>query len=131
MASNKRGRKVKIVDEDQVLSLKAIGLKWNQISELIGISERTLRKRRKYFQHDASSYSPLENETLDYNVGEILDGSPNSGERMVIGALLARNIKVQRSRVRDSLNRVNPERQSLHRRILRRVYSVASPNALW
>ena len=60
----KRGRKMKIVDEDQVLSLKAIGLKWNIIAELIGVLERTLRERRQYFQEQVSSYSPIENESL-------------------------------------------------------------------
>jgi len=104
---------------------------WKRIAELIGVSERTLRDRMKYFQLQVSTYNHIENETLDDLIKEILHNSPNSGERMVIGALLAKNTKVQRSRVRDALQRIAPNRESLNRRIVRREYNVTSPNTLW
>ena len=103
----KRGRPTKFIDEEQVLSLKGIGMKWCQIAELIGVSERTLRERRKYFQHQISSFTSIDHENLDGLIREILNSSPNSGERMVLGGLLAKNVKVQRSRVRDSLQRID------------------------
>ena len=40
------GRPTKIIDERQVAGLKAIGLKWRQIAELIGVAENTSRERR-------------------------------------------------------------------------------------
>ena len=57
MAERSRGRPVKHIDEEQVLALKVIGLKWNQIAELIGVSDRTLRERRKDFREDIQTLS--------------------------------------------------------------------------
>ena len=37
-----RGRPVIYIDEEQVNGLKTIGLKWKQIADLIGVSEREL-----------------------------------------------------------------------------------------
>ena len=51
MADRKRGRRAKLIDETQVLGLKSIGLSWKRIATLIGVSERTLRDRRKSFQN--------------------------------------------------------------------------------
>uniref|UniRef100_A0A7M6DPG8 Uncharacterized protein n=1 Tax=Clytia hemisphaerica TaxID=252671 RepID=A0A7M6DPG8_9CNID len=48
-----RGRPLKDINEDQVLALKTIGFKWKEIADLIGVSDRTLRTRRKEFtQHN-------------------------------------------------------------------------------
>lgn len=57
----------------------------------------------------------------------------DAGVSMMRGALLARGIRVQRERVRESLHRVDPISQSIRRRVItyRREYSVPGPNALW
>uniref|UniRef100_A0A7M5TZP3 Integrase catalytic domain-containing protein n=1 Tax=Clytia hemisphaerica TaxID=252671 RepID=A0A7M5TZP3_9CNID len=126
-----RGRPSKDINEDQVLALKTIGFKWKEIADLIGVSDRTLRTRRKEFTQEILTYDVINDYELDNIIQDILEDSPNSGERMITGALLSKSIKVKRQRVRESLDRVNPNRQSLSRRITRRVYNVASPNALW
>ena len=40
----KRGRPNRLIDEEQVLSLKAIGMKWNLIADLIGVSEKDTKE---------------------------------------------------------------------------------------
>ena len=49
---------------------------------------------------------------------------------MVTGALLSRGCKVKRYRIRQSLNMVNPFRNSMKRIIERRIYSVPGPTYL-
>ena len=78
-----------------------------------------------------SSYSNIVDDDLDVIVRNIFKDSPNMSERMMTGALRSCGIKVQRVRMRQSMNRVNPSRQSLTRRIERRACNVCAPNALW
>ena len=80
-----------------------------------------------------STYSDIPDDELDVFVTRILDLSPQSGERMVLGSLKAQGLKIQRSRVRESIGRVDPVSRDMRRRmaINRRVYNVSTPNALW
>ena len=55
---------------------------------MLGVSKKTVLRRRYELK-----------EELDARIVSILSSSPNSGERMVIGALTARNIKVKRESV--------------------------------
>ena len=67
------------------------------------------------------------------HIENILHLTPYSGEVYVIGSLKARNVNVQRERVRESLLRVDPIGRQMLRRyaICRKVYSVPGPNCLW
>ena len=58
---------------------------------------------------------------------------PDAGETFVQGALRQRNIHVQRWRVRNTIQLVDPLSRAVRRSvaILRRVYNVPCPNALW
>lgn len=80
-----------------------------------------------------SSYSDISQDSLRNTVREILQVVPNAGETYIIGALRARDIHVQRWRVRAAIQAVDPISRSLRRTraIVRRVYNVLSPNALW
>ena len=78
---------LKIIDERQIFSLKSIGLKWKQIASLIGVSESMLKERRKSFDDEILTYTVINDYELDNTFIVILNSSPNSGERMVIGAL--------------------------------------------
>ena len=109
---------------------------WTKIAEMLGVSEKTIRRRRHelgmvvgYY----SSYSDIPDDELDVFVGRIIDLSSQSGERMLLGSLRAQGIKVQRHRLRESIGRVDPLSREMRRRmaINRRVYSVSTPNALW
>ena len=120
----KSGRPRKVVHKKQVKSLLSLGFKWKKIAELTGVSVVTLRSNRKDFSDNAAVYNEIDDVQLDGTIQEILRVSPHSGERMVTGALLYRGYKVKRYRIRQSLNRVNPSRNSMKRKIDRRIYSV-------
>ena len=103
---------------------------------MLGVSERTVRRRRSELGMTVGqtlNYSEIDDGELDVFVQRILHYSPNSGERMVIGALKGCGVKVQRERVRQSIGRIDPISRELRRRtaIHRRIYSVRTPNALW
>ena len=67
------------------------------------------------------------------DVRNILIILPETGEAIIIGALRSRSIHVQRRRVREAINAVDPVNRALRRTvtIIRRKYNVASPNTLW
>ena len=109
-------------------------MNWTDIADILGISIRTLTNRRQDFKDFVDTdYNPLSDVDLDNMVLDVLKTSPNSGERMVQGALRSRGLKIQRWRVREALGRVDPMGKVIRRLfvIKRPVYSVTSPNALW
>ena len=57
----------------------------------------------------------------------------NSGITMMRGALRARGFVIQRQRIIDAMQRIDPISVSLRRTatIHRREYSVPGPNSLW
>lgn len=80
-----------------------------------------------------SNFDNISDSELDQTVRDILRISPNAGERILIGALRGRGIRVQRERLRMSIGRIDPISRTLRRSraIVRRVYSVACPNEVW
>ena len=107
-----------------------MGFTWKKIANLLGVFTSFLRKNRRAEEME-ENYSNIVDDDLNVIVRNIFRDSPNMGERMMTGALRSHGIKVQRVRMRQSMTRVNPSRQSLTRRIERRVYNVCAPNALW
>ena len=51
-----------------------------------------------------NNFSGISDDELDNSVRVVLTNSPNSGKRMVSGALAAQGIRVQRSRLHASIN---------------------------
>lgn len=130
-----RGRSKFLIPESQIVGLRSLNFSWKDIAAMLGVSARTLSRRRAESDLPVclSSHSNITDEELDRMVGGILRNSPNSGERMVTGALLSQNVRIQRARIRASINRIDPVSRQLrrHTSIQRRVYSVPTPNALW
>ena len=130
-----KGRPKFLIPRAQLVGLRSLNFTWKAISDMLGVSVKTILRRR----HELSlpigedTYACITDEELDEKISSILNLSPNSGERMVMGALTAKNIKVKRERVRASIFRVDPVNRMLRRHTLikRRVYSVPTPNALW
>lgn len=111
-----------------------VGFSWAQIARNLGISERTIRRRRNSFaMPNNESFSNVHDNDLDEIVREVLHITPRIGYRLMQGALRNRGITVQRRRVLDSLRKVDPVMVTLRasRSIIRRRYSVPCPNALW
>ena len=79
------------------------------------------------------TYTNISNEDLCSEVRNILIILPEAEETIIIGALRSRSIHVQRRRVREAINAVDPVSRALRRTvtIIRRKFNVACPNALW
>ena len=111
------------------------GFRWNDISRILQVSSRTLRRLRHELgmRVDGREFTDLTNVQLDGIIREVLGVTPSAGLRLVQGSLHRRGVHVQRARVLQSLRRVDPVSSTLRnaRQIIRRKYSVASPNSLW
>ena len=114
-----------------------IGFSWAEIARNLGISESTIRRRRRSLgvgsTNSRSVHSTISNDDLDQMVRSILRVTPRIGYRLVQGALRRRGLHIQRRRVLESLQRVDPVTITIRssRSIIRRRYSVPCPNALW
>ena len=58
---------------------------------------------------------------------------PGAGETYVLGALRAQQVFVQRNRVREALQVVDPVSRAVRQTtaVIRRQYRVPGPNSLW
>ena len=129
-----RGRPQIAINEDQLTHLLELQFSNEDIAKLFNVSTRTVRRRVVQFGlEDVSNYSDLSDTSLDAITTQFVVRHPNCGERSFSGFLRSQALKVQRSRVRDSLWRIDPRGiQSRFRGILRRrQYNVDSPNSLW
>ena len=126
------GRPAYNIRKEQVEKLRDTGMNWTNIASFLGISTRTLHRRRIDFGIK-QSFSDITDADLDEEVRQILQLTPYSGETYIRGGLRGRNIHVQRTRIRESLQRVDQIGRSIRKRyaICRRVYNVKGPNYLW
>ena len=128
------------IPQEAITSMHSTHRMWRTVAREIGVSYRTvLRRRHQYSLPVAGSdgpratYSDVTDEQVCESVREILQLMPNAGESYVIGGLRSRGIHIQRWRIRQAINVVDPISRALRRRraITRRIYNVPCPNALW
>ena len=103
---------------------------------ILEISARTLNRRRYEFSMPVGqnySFSSITSNELDRVVSEILTLTPQSGLGLVRGAFRSQGLHLQRLRIIETLQRLEPVTSALHqsRAIVRRSYSVPGPNSLW
>jgi len=130
-----QGRPKLKIPKEQLEGLRALGFSWVAISKMLGVSEKTVRRRKEAYNMSSSMelFSKISDDEIDEFMKFILQISPNSGERMIMGWFRGRGINVQRWRIRESIARVDPISRDLRRRTVtrRRIYSVPTPNSLW
>lgn len=130
-----RGRPKLTIPQEQLTALEEFGFSFTQCANILGISTQTLRNRRRELNLPLgiNRFSNISDYHLDAEVTAILHITPDAGERYMIGALRARGFHLQRSRIRDSILRVDPIGRACRRRrtLFRRQYNVPGPNALW
>ena len=138
--SNVRGRPRFTIPNNIISGLHRIHRSWQQVSNDIGVSYRTLLRRRhengmtvNSTRGPRRSYSNINTDQLCQQVSHILQILPNAGETFVLGALRQRGVHIQRYRVREAIRLVDPLSRAMRRSVavLRRVYNVPCPNALW
>ena len=88
---------------------------------------------REYGLSIREDYTNLGDDQLDEVVSEAINGNMRLGPESVRARLAASGVKVQRARVRASMERLYPEgfAQRASVAMVRRTYHVAGPNSLW
>lgn len=132
--TGKRGRPSFVVDIEQVVQLRCLGFKWKDIANVVGVSVRTLhRKRQEANVGECVQFSMLSDEEVCSQLVTMKQEFPDMGERMALGLFRSKGIFLPRRRVREAFHLVDPINTSLrwHARIKRRVYSVPGPMSLW
>ena len=123
MQDGRQGRPIYRITEFQIWGLRNVGFTWRKIASFFCVSERTLRRRCQEIGWPTreQEFSQISDDTLDIVVRNVLSLSPNSGERMVLGACRGRGLLFQRNGVRQSIFRVDPVSRAL--RHLRTIQS--------
>ena len=97
------------------------------------MSYRTiLRRRHELGMAVGERFSRISDAELDKLPSNILRRTPDAGEVVIIGAVHSRGLRIQRFRIRDSIQQVNPVSRTKRRAaaVVRRVYNVPCPNSL-
>ena len=85
--NQKRGRPKLLIPKEQLEGLRSLGFSWSSVAEMLGVSEKTPRRRRDAYGISSVSeeFMQISDEQLCDLVKPALNESPNSGERMVMG----------------------------------------------
>ncbi len=117
----------------QLSSLLEWGFTVPQISNIVGVSIRTVRRRMTAYNLTVRSHhSQMSDLDFDAIVAEISAQFPTCGNRQMQGYLNARGVRVQQHRVREAQRRIDPSGSMIRRLscINRRTYQVNGPLAL-
>ena len=130
------GRPSFTISVEQIQALRGVFFRWTDIARILGVSTRTLSRRRQELGLSVghgSNFSQISDAALDNLVRKILTSAPQSGIGLIRGALQSRGWRIQRHRIMAALQRLDPVMSALRqtRRIIRRTYNVPSPNSLW
>ena len=106
------------------------GFRWADIARNLGVSDRTLMRRRREYQmfdtdHD-SNFAVMTNRELDHLIRGNLHITPGIGYRLIQGALRQPDFACKDGRVLELMQRVDPITATLRasRTIIRRQYSL-------
>lgn len=129
-----KGRPQIQIDEGHLLTLIKAHFSTCDIAKILRVSPKTIQRRvDQYGFSDEVCFSDVDDVLLDEITKQFVSTHPNSGERSLSGYLRSIGLRIQRTRVRESLMRVDPTGvQSRFRQVLhRRRYNVCMPNSLW
>ena len=132
--TGRRGRPRKVANPDFLREVTAPGrhVHVTEIAQAIGMDRKTLKKRLDE-EGIELGYSTLTDDELDTIVRDYRQAKPASGIRYLDGHLRTLGHKVQETRIKASVEQVDPLGPVLHSRttIPRGEYAVPRPNALW
>lgn len=128
------GRPKFVISQEQLEYLIANGFNAVEMGTLLGVSLSTVRRRMIEYSIDTSRpFSDITDENLCELIRDIKKENPRSGYRMMLGHLRARGYRVSQLRVRQTMQKEDPEGTVTRwmTTVQRRAYSVSGPNALW
>lgn len=106
-------------------------MQWTTIAQCLGVSPKTLyRKRLEYGFED--SFTDISDEELECNIRDVLRLTPFSGESYIWGASRGCGIFIQRWKIWQVLQAIDPVNCAIRSRspIRHHLYSVKKPNHL-
>jgi ribosomal protein S24E len=132
--TGRRGRPRKEIRRDileEALSAKR-SITVSSLAKAIGIHRNTLYARIQELGLERK-FDDLSDFDLDLLVKRYKKIKPNSGLRYIVGFLRYHGLRIQRIRVKRSIQRVDAVGQVLRHRqtITRKEYKVPRPNSLW
>ena len=119
---------------EQLVYLIEHGFSCVQISEMVGVSLRTVRRRMsEYGLSIRQTYSLVEDDELIQLLRSHLENFPTCGYRLADGWLRQKGYRIQESRIREAMRRIDPLGVASRwlTTIQRRKYTVCGPQALW
>ena len=96
------GRPPVIINIDTVELLRSYDYTWDEVAKALQVHCTTLWRHLSNLGINTKKYSDISDDELDDVIKEIQRQYPNVGQQLLCGYLLARGIKVQRNRLRDS-----------------------------
>jgi len=91
--------------KDQLEFLRSKHFRRASIAKLLGISERTLRRRREELGLETDGFTEISENNLTAVVQSVKSLTPNIGQSRMLGALRSRGLHVQRWRVREKMRK--------------------------
>lgn len=120
---------------DVLEELRGLGFSWEKISKILNVSGWTVMRRvNENNLQNLQRFTEMSDEEVDSIVREYIDRhGPTTGEPFMSVFFRSKGIIIQRRRVRESLNRVDPKNTITRwgSLIKRRSYFVPWPNSLW
>ncbi|XP_042267625.1 uncharacterized protein LOC121897289 isoform X2 [Thunnus maccoyii] len=105
----RRGRPALDITRGQIELLLSQGFTVRAMARMLGCSSSYLHKKMKSFQISARNrFTPISDANLEEHVRRLHNQFPRSGSEMMRAYLHAEGIVVQRRRVRETLNRIDP-----------------------
>lgn len=133
--NGKPGRPKFLLRKDVLEELRGLGFSWTKIAEILNVSRWTVNRRVEEFElTDLKRFSDISDHEVDRIIKDYISRhGATTGYRFIAGLFHSKGIKIQRRRIRESLNRVDPD--NVFSRwgavICRRTYYVPWPNSLW
>ena len=122
------------ISKDQLEYFVEYELTCPDIAEALGVSVSTIKRRLREFNISIrDTMTDISDTNLDAVVRNIQADFPNAGYRRMQSQLNLRGIKVSQSRVRESMQRTDPDGVAMRWLSItpRATYSVSGPLALW
>ncbi|XP_068692640.1 uncharacterized protein [Montipora foliosa] len=133
--TGRAGRPSFQIPQEMLEDLKGFGFSWQTIADILGVSRWTIYRRvQEYGLKSMTDFSLMSDGELDNIISEYMNQhGKTTGQSYITGYLRSKGLRVQRSRVRQSMARVDPENAALRwgAVVTRRTYLVPWPNSLW
>ena len=133
--TGRAGRPSFQIPQEMLEDLRGFGFSWQKIADILGVSRWTIYRRvQEYGLRSMSDFSLMSDGELDNIISEYMNQhGKTTGQSYITGYLRSKGLRVQRSRVRQSMARLDPENAALRwgAVVTRRTYLVPWPNSLW